>query len=84
MWHNHGPGFDIVPEIYYSTEFYSNYAVERIEGRNASRPLWIHVAYQAMHGGGSRGNVPSQVCHKTQSRCISFVLHHSSFSSMLP
>eukprot|EP00912_Choanoflagellata_sp_UC4_P001654 UC4_evm1s1050 len=54
MWHNEGPGVDIVPMIRYSTNFYSNYAVDKILMRNKSKPLWIHVAYQAMHGGQHR------------------------------
>eukprot|EP00037_Helgoeca_nana_P010113 m.88875 g.88875 ORF g.88875 m.88875 type:complete len:637 (-) comp20024_c0_seq1:254-2164(-) len=60
MWHNELPGTDVVPEIYYSTEFYTGYAIDKIEKRNTTRPLWIHVAYQAMHGGGSRGFPPAQ------------------------
>ena len=27
MWHNHLPGTDVVPLIYYSTEFYTGYAL---------------------------------------------------------
>ena len=50
MWHDHGPGVDIVPEIGYSTSFYAMQAVRHIEGRNSSRPLWLHVAFQAVHG----------------------------------
>ena len=57
MWHNATPGFDIAPEIAYSTNWYTQYAIERIERRNASRPLWLHVAYQAMHGGSFREDV---------------------------
>ena len=59
MWHNETPGFDIIPQIKYSTDFYAKYAVERIEQRNTSKPLWLHVAMQAMHGGAYRENVPS-------------------------
>ena len=57
MWHNATPGFDIVPEIQYSTNWYTEYAIERIRQRNASRPFWLHVAYQAMHGGTFRQDV---------------------------
>lgn len=60
MWHNSTIGADVVPLIYYSTEFYTSYAVDKIEHHNITRPLWIHVAYQAMHGGGSRSDPPEQ------------------------
>ena len=58
MWHNETPGFDVVPLIRYSTDFYTRYAVERIEQRNTSVPLWLHVAMQAMHSGAHRGDAP--------------------------
>ena len=58
MWHNEAPGLDLVPKIFYSTNFYSSYAVERIMRRNQSRPLWLHVAYQAVHGGEFREDTP--------------------------
>ena len=57
MWHNNTPGVDIVPQIQYSTNFYTKYAIERIQRRNKTRPLWLHVAYQAMHGGNFRDEV---------------------------
>jgi len=60
MWHNHLPGTDVVSQIFYSTQFYTSYAVNKIETRNASKPLWIHLSYQAMHGGGNRSNPPPQ------------------------
>jgi hypothetical protein len=60
MWHNELPGIDLVPEIYYSTNFYSEYAVARIKDRNQSRPFWLHVAYQAVHGGEFREDPPPQ------------------------
>jgi len=59
MWHNETPGFDVVPEIHYSTNYYSRYAVERIEVRDTTKPMWLHVAFQAMHGGAHRGDVPA-------------------------
>ena len=59
MWHNETPGFDLVPQIKYSTNFYSEYAVERIEQRDKSKPFWLHVAMQAMHGGAHREDVLS-------------------------
>jgi hypothetical protein len=46
MWHNETPGLGIVHEISYSTDFYTRYAIQRIQERNTSRPFWLHVAYQ--------------------------------------
>ena len=60
MWHNEMPGLDLVPHIYYSTSFYSSYAVDRITLRNQSRPFWLHVAYQAVHSGANREDTPPQ------------------------
>ena len=60
MWHNEAPGLDLVPQIYYSTNFYSGYAVDRIMQRNRSRPFWLHVAYQAVHSGEFREDTPPQ------------------------
>lgn len=60
MWHDHLPGLDIVPEIGYSTSFYTMQAVKRIEDRNTSRPFWLHLAYQAVHGGAFRSSPPAQ------------------------
>ena len=54
LWHNEMPGIELVPEIYYSTNFYSEYAVARIQDRNQSRPFWLHLAYQGVHSGEYR------------------------------
>ena len=47
MWQNQLPGTEIVDEIYYSTNFYSDQAVERIRGRDRDRPLYIHLTCAA-------------------------------------
>ena len=47
MWQNQLPGTEIVDEIYYSTNFYSEQAVERIRGRDRDRPLYIHLTCAA-------------------------------------
>ena len=47
MWQNQLPATEIVDEIYYSTNFYSDQAVERIRGRDRDRPLYIHLTCAA-------------------------------------
>ena len=37
-----------------STSFYAMQAVDRIEHRNSSKNFWLHVAFQAVHGGQHR------------------------------
>mmetsp|Transcript_33133 Transcript_33133/g.100191 ORF Transcript_33133/g.100191 Transcript_33133/m.100191 type:complete len:713 (-) Transcript_33133:78-2216(-) len=50
MWHNEGPGIDVVPEIYYSANFYTERAVGTIEKHPGPEfPLWIHLTYQNVH-----------------------------------
>merc|ERR1712048_1033158 len=50
FWSGHAPGSDIVDSVYYSTNFYSERAVSIIEQHDISQPLWLHLAYQAVHG----------------------------------
>ena len=49
MWHNSGPGIDIVPQMYYSANFYTDTAVKIIEDHDLSRPLWLHFPIQNVH-----------------------------------
>lgn len=49
FWHDRHPGDDVLDDVFYSTNFYTSTAVSLIEGHNRSRPLWIHLAYQAVH-----------------------------------
>lgn len=44
--HDHGPGIDIVPEIFYSANFYTERAVAIAAQHDASQPLWTHLTYQ--------------------------------------
>jgi hypothetical protein len=37
MWHNHGPGIDVVPEIFYSANFYTSTAINIIKNHSQSR-----------------------------------------------
>ena len=61
MWHNNAPADkDLVGTIDYSTNFYAQEAVRSIRERNESRPLWLHVAFQAVHTGNWRQDVPPQ------------------------
>jgi len=51
FWEGHAPATDeIVDSVYYSTNFYSNRAVRIIEAHDPAQPLWLHLAYQAVHG----------------------------------
>jgi hypothetical protein len=43
-----------VKEDYYTTNFFSDYAVQRIAQRNTSNPIWLHLTYQAVHTGTGR------------------------------
>eukprot|EP00935_MAST-01C_sp_MAST-1C-sp1_P002256 g2256.t1 len=53
MWHNDGPGFDVVPEIYYSANFYAEAAIEAItshaKGEDAANPFFLYYAIQNVH-----------------------------------
>ena len=44
MWHDGGPGTDIVPQIDYSTDYYSELAIDRIQGHDRSRPFYMYLA----------------------------------------
>lgn len=62
MWHGDKPGIDIVPEIYYSANFYTERAVDIIEKHDKSRPLWLHLPYQNVHA--PYVNPPDWECHQ--------------------
>eukprot|EP00935_MAST-01C_sp_MAST-1C-sp1_P000143 g143.t1 len=49
MWHNHGPGADIVDQIYYSAEFYTNWAIGLLRNRSKTKPFYLHLTYQSVH-----------------------------------
>lgn len=79
MWQDQAPAvYDVVDTIEYSTEFYASEAVASIEAhaqRNATRPFWLHLAMQAVHGGTWREDVPSQdakVPNNTDVRDLSY------------
>ena len=38
-------------EVWYSTNFFTQQAVARVEGHNASDPFWLHLCYQGVHAG---------------------------------
>jgi arylsulfatase A-like enzyme len=40
MWHGDHPGIDVVPEIYYSANYYAGVATKFIEGHGAARRAW--------------------------------------------
>jgi len=50
MWHDGGPGTDIVPQIDYSTDYYSELAIDRIQGRDRSRPFYMYLACEPSNG----------------------------------
>lgn len=49
MWHNHGPGADVVDSIQYSANFYARSTVEIIKGRDKSKSLFLYLPYQNTH-----------------------------------
>jgi len=50
MWHGDHAGIDVVSDIYYSTNYYSDRAVSFINQHNGSTsPLFIHLPYQCCH-----------------------------------
>lgn len=51
LWHDTRPGVELLPDLWYSTNFYTSQAIRRIEERNTSRPFWLHLCFQAVHAG---------------------------------
>lgn len=49
MWHDHGPGVDIIDQIYYSTNFYTEWAIKLLRNRVKQQPIYLHLTYQAVH-----------------------------------
>jgi arylsulfatase I/J len=57
MWHGDHAGIDVTPDIFYSTNYYSDRAVSFINQHNGSTtPLFIHLPYQCCHS--PYGEVP--------------------------
>ena len=54
MWLDHGPALATVKNDYYTTNYFTDYAVRRVEERNVSKPFWLHLTYQAVHTGTGR------------------------------
>jgi len=50
FWHDHLPGDELVDDVYYSTNWYTERAISIIESHDFTQPLWLHLAYQAVHG----------------------------------
>ena len=46
MWHDYHAGADIVPEIYYSANFYTTQAVGIITDHPKTSPLFLYLPYQ--------------------------------------
>jgi len=49
FWHDFLPGSDVVEEIYYSTNWYTERAIDIVQKHNKNKPLWLHLPYQAVH-----------------------------------
>eukprot|EP00051_Salpingoeca_urceolata_P017166 m.232093 g.232093 ORF g.232093 m.232093 type:complete len:413 (-) comp18880_c1_seq4:269-1507(-) len=49
MWHNLEPGTDVVPEIFYSTNFYTTQAISIIKDHPQDKPLFLYLPYQGVH-----------------------------------
>ena len=48
MWHGDHAGIDVVSDIFYSTNYYSDRAISLINQHNKSTPLYIHLPYQVI------------------------------------
>jgi hypothetical protein len=49
MWHNNATGWDVVDDIPYSTNFYTQRAVDLIQAHDPKQPFYLHLTYQAVH-----------------------------------
>merc|ERR1712190_432155 len=49
FWHDHKPGDDLVDDIEYSTNWYTDRAVSIINSYTGKNPMWLHLAYQGVH-----------------------------------
>jgi len=49
FWDGHMPAESIIDEVYYSTNWYTERAIATIQAHDTSKPLWLHLSYQAMH-----------------------------------
>jgi arylsulfatase A-like enzyme len=49
MWHNLAPGVAIVPQIFYSANFYAQSAVNILEAHDTKSPLFMYLAIQNVH-----------------------------------
>ena len=49
MWLNQGPGTSVVDEIFYSANFYTDFAIDLIEKRDKAKPHYLHLTYQSVH-----------------------------------
>ena len=49
-------GRNVIKEAFFSTEKYTDEAIQLIESHNTSEPLFLYIAYQAVHVGN--GNNP--------------------------
>lgn len=55
MWHDSEPAVSLVDGDFYNTNFFTTYAVEKVQQRNTSKPFWLHLTHQAVHTGDHRG-----------------------------
>ena len=62
MWHDHAPGTDVIDRIYYSANFYTDTAMEKIQKRNQSKPFYLHLTYQSVHAPFEEPPIWEQVC----------------------
>jgi hypothetical protein len=50
FWHNHAPSPQFAREIYYSTNWYTEYALSLLRNYSTAdaAKLWVHLCYQAV------------------------------------
>ena len=81
MWHDHAPGTDVIDRIYYSANFYTDTAMEKIQKRNQSKPFYLHLTYQSVHAPFEEPPIWEQVCaclchcNAYLSACLPVLLH---------
>eukprot|EP00039_Didymoeca_costata_P008916 m.118640 g.118640 ORF g.118640 m.118640 type:complete len:528 (+) comp14282_c0_seq1:62-1645(+) len=50
FWHDDHPGYDVISDVKYSTNYYSRVATAIIMSHNTTDPLFMDLRYQGVHG----------------------------------
>ena len=49
MWLTQGPSTSVVAQIYYSANFYTDFAIDLIEKRDKAKAFYLQLTYQSVH-----------------------------------